>query len=554
MSWIWIRRVALVVSALLAGGALLRPGLLDGAQRETRRVFEETADLRISPELAQRLASEPDPLRQRLLLARRLVTAEVDPERLADLTRGGAPDLSSRARVERLELARRFALDVLRARPAAWDAAMLLGAATYLARSIDRDPRLFTDQRGWEGPLELAWELAPTEPETGRFLVTAYLELWPSLSDAKRRRARDLLAEAFADPATFGRLVGAWLSVAGNRREAFAAIPDEPHAWSTLTDLYARQRDWTAYREARSRWLQTLTVQLGEDLEEAGRRRAGGYPRAARDLYLQILERAVPSARHLPLVRRVLRETPAGPPAPRTVRAARSWLLWALERQVLGKPSFDADLLDRLAGLAGNLEPHQEAHAALAANRLDEAERIERRTALAWHEDWVPYLLARSRDLLERGDAAGARTTLAQAHRSARERPAYWQARRRLAEAEADPGERREAEERLRSLAADAWPATAWRFRSGEATLELLIANAAQGLTLSFAETPPDGAVVEVRLDGDPVAMAEALAGGETVLDVNLSAGLHHLEIRPLAGGGVRPGRVTLRRARSAGG
>lgn len=545
MHWIWIRRVSIALLALLAGASLVRPEALQRDRERAIRDFEQTADLRVPPEMAERLRSEPDPLRLRLLLARRLVTAEVSSDRLAEITRG-TPDLQPEARKERLERARRYALEVLRTRPAAWDAAMLLGAATYLARSATRDPRLFTDQRGWEGPLELAAELAPTEPETGRFLVTAYLELWSSLSERKRQRARELLAEAFADPATFQRLIGAWLAVTADRREAFAAIPDEPHAWSVLTGLYARQRDWSAYREARSRWLDALTARLEEDLDEAARRLAEGYPQAARDLYLDALGQAVPSQRHLPLVRRVLRETPAGPPASRTTPAARGWLLWALERQALAGAPFEPRLLDRLTGLAGPLEPHRRAHAALLAGRLEEAERIERRTALAWHEDWVPYLVARAHDLMERGDPAGARGVLEQIHRSARERPSYWQARRRLAELEADARARQTAEERLEALTAEAWPPTAWRFAGGEAILELLGATDARGLELTFREAPSEGAVAEVRLDGEPVSLVEARSGETAILDVPLTAGPHRLEVRSLAGGAVRPGRVRL--------
>lgn len=548
MNSTWLRGIAVVSLLLVAGWALARPAGTESDRREVLRAFESTGELRIPPEMADRLASEPDPMRLRVLLARRLVTAEVDPARLAEITRR-APDLRTEARVERLDRAREYALEVLRERPAAWDAAMLLGASTYLARSTARDPRLFRDQRGWEGPLELAWQLAPTEPETGRFLVTAYLELWPALSETKRRRARTLLTEAFTDPSTFRRLVGAWLDVAGDRREAFEAIPDEPHAWATLVDLYARQRDWPAYLEARSRWLDALTTGLEETLEEAGRRLAEGYPERARDLYLGALRQAQPSGRHAPLVRAVLRETPAGAPSQTTAAAARDWLLWALRRGAFEEAPFEPRLVDRLAGLAGPLEPHHEAHAALAARRIEEAERIERRTALAWHEDWVPYLIARSRDLLDRGAVAGAREALDQAHRSARDLPSYWLARRRVAQAAADTRARLEAEQRLTALTASSWPPMAWRFRDGRASMELSSAADAQGLELGFLEAPSEGAVIEVRLDGEIVDWAEVVTGLRLEVDRPLAAGLHHLEVRSLAGGAVRPGEVRLLRA-----
>lgn len=545
MSWIWIRRGLAGLLLVLAVYGLLRPADAAGDRRAVLRTFEETADLRISPDLGERLDSEPDPMHLRVLLARRLVSAETQPDRLAEITRG-TPDLRPEVRVERLERARSFALEVLRARPAAWDAAMLVGASTYLARSTVRDPRLFTDQRGWEGPLELAWQLAPAEPESERFLVTAYLELWPALSDTKRVRARSLLAEAFSDKATFGRLVEAWLSVAEDRDEAFAAIPAEPHAWRTLSDVYERRHDWSAYREAHGRWLEVLTESLQEDLERAGRRLTAGYPEQARRSYLEILDASVPSTAHVPLVQRVLREMPAGPPTQRTATAAREWLLWALDRNAFAPASFPPRLLDRLAGLAGALEPHHEAHAALLADRLDEAERIERRTALTWHEDWIPYLLARSRDALERGDTAEAEAALNRAHRSARERPSYWQARLEVANATARSAPRAEAERRLDALTATEWPATAWSFRDGRAFLEIRQPTDASGIGLELLDAPAQGAVAEVRIDGEVVGWIEALAGSETRVAAPVSAGLHRLEVRTTAGKTVRPGRVRI--------
>ncbi|HXO29717.1 MAG TPA: hypothetical protein VOA80_20360, partial [Thermoanaerobaculia bacterium] len=145
---------------------------------------------------------EPDPGRVDLRAARASLAAELDPVRRSDLP----PAEEARQRAEgaaRMKATADLAGRALAERPAAWEAAMVMGAATYLSWSQARDPQLFTAAPAWERPLETASALAPGRNEAARLLAAAYLELWPVLSPAKRDRERRLLATVFTDPVAF---------------------------------------------------------------------------------------------------------------------------------------------------------------------------------------------------------------------------------------------------------------------------------------------------------------------------------------------------------------
>lgn len=534
-------RLALALGAMVVAVAVLAGAREDARERAAvLAAFEREGGMVPSRELAERIGEEPDVEHLRLLLARRLVVATLDPRRAAGLT-----DESPEAVVARAALAERLALEALPARPTAWEAPMLAGAATYLSRSLTRDPALFTDVAGWQAPLTLARELAPAQPEPSRFLALAYLELWPALSEEKRELTHRLLTEAFAEEDSFRRLVRPWLAVAPDRQTAFAPIPAEPWAWRTVADLYQAERDWPAYRDSRRAWLEALGTRIAGDLRQAARLSARGRTGPARDHYWRALAAAPPEQGFVSVARRVLAESPAGPP-PADDRAAAAWLDWLLALDVVGVSPLPPAAVERLAGLVAEPPPHAAAHAALIAGRLDVAERLERRVARTWHEDWGPYLIAKAGRLAAAGDAAGARAAIERVHRDWHEAPSYWLARQRVEELTGAAA----ARQRLDGLTARSWPATAWRYRDGRTRLEMLVAEEARGLVVSLADVPDAGAVAELFLDGERVALAALEPGGGISREIEVATpvapGLHLLELSPVAGGRVAPGPVRL--------
>jgi hypothetical protein len=490
------------------------------------------------------LEHEPDPGRVDLRAARASLAAELDPARHADLP----PAEEARQRAEgaaRLDETVRLAAASLVERPAAWEAAMVMGTATYLSWSTARDPRLVASAASWERPLEAAIALAPGRQDASRLLATAYLEIWKWLSPAKRQRERQLLARAFADPPVFASLVGPWLATASSREEAFAVVPEAPDAWTRLQQIYAEQADWQGFCAARVRWDLALQKRLADRLAQAEAQRAVG---GAREVFLQVAADARPGRRYLGLLSRAVEDCPPGSVDRRTAERLLKHLAWSLERCRLDHCPLPARAMHRLAGFCRDLDPRTDAMAALVTGDLPRAEVLERTYATAWTEDWAAYWLLKVKLLAERGPGTEVEAALAAVPTSWRNRPSYWQMRAAAAQAADAAAARGEAARELARLAAREWPAAAWHFDGGLSRLELLAAAGAPGIEVAMAAVPPRGAAVEVRLDESILGTFPVAAGTTLALRAPVAPGLHLLEVEAVAGGTVLPGAVRLTR------
>lgn len=533
-------RIALAAVALAAAPApwLAHRGWQDAQERLAGVLVAHAAAL--PPLFAAEVRREPDPMRGQLALARALLAAELDPRTAA------APRPEGLAR---LAMARELAAAGVAARPAAWDAAMVLGGATYLGWAQTNDPRLLTAYRRWEDPLLAALALGPGKREPPRLLAAAYLELWPVVAAGKRALARRLLADGFRDPATFERLIGPWLEAEPNRAAAFALVPAEPRAWEHLQGLLAGRADWAGASAAHARWRRMLRVRLEADLRQGEERLHGGDPHGARQLLLGVAAHAEPGPGGADLLARALAVCPPGPTDSGTAAHLAEQLAWVLDRcQVASCPLSDG-ALRRLAGFCRDLPPEVEALAAAVAGDLDQGELAERRAAAQWSELWAPYLIAKARLLARRGRPGEAAEALAAVHRDWQVRPLWWQARREVAQAASDPVAVADATRALDRQAAAEWPATAWTWERGRARLALMAAVQAAGLGIAVDDGPAGGAWVELRLDGGVAGRFAAVPGAEITLAAALGPGLHLLDLRSVAGGTVYPGRVRLVRA-----
>jgi hypothetical protein len=501
---------------------------------------------------ALRLSREPDPEQVRLYAARMALAAELDPS-LAT----GRPPLPAgqggRASAARLAETARLAEQVFAAKPAAWEAAMILGAARYLSWSQGRDPRLFTRYREWEDPLETALGLAPGRREPVRFLAGAYLEIWPVLAPGKRREAREILAEVFRNPRDLQALLEPWIEAAGTLPAAFSIIPDNPEAWRHVEDALAGRADLAGWSAARERRDAALLFQLRRDLARAEQLLQRGEPAAARSVFLSAAGRARPDGRYREILETALTRCPPGPVDRETGDNLLPHLLWAVDRCLFGQCALSPAALERLAFFARDAEPAQRALAALFAGDLPRAESFERQGGAGfWNEAWAPYLTAKARSFAERGRFEEARVLLTLVPRSWQDHPLYWQARVETARAAGDGGGIALAESRLAGLSRTGWPAFAWTWRRGQARLEMLAARPGR-LAVALDEVPTNGGAVELRLDGTslgafPVPPRGAADGLAPVLlpRTVVSPGLHLLEIESLLGRAL-PGSVALR-------
>lgn len=538
-----LRAALCLLSLALAAASFLELRSLRATQRETALWLD---GLGVTREVD--LDREPDPERVRLRAVRAAFAAEVDPARRAGLD----PETAARESAARLAETAERAGQVLAARPASWEAALVQGGATYLGWSQVRDPLLLQQYRRWEAPLEAALRLAPGKREPVRFLAAAYLEIWPALSPRKKAIAQGMLAEVFRDPEDLSRLIGPWLDVAGSPREAFRAVPPEADAWERVERALAERGNWQGFTAARARRSTVELAELRRDLAEADRLRRAGDLLPARVLYLSVAEQARPEARYLEVLEAALTRCPPGPVNKKTSELLAPHLDRALDRCLLAGCELDPKALKRLARFVRDTAPEQEALAALFSGDLPAATRLESRSAALWDDDWAPYLIAKARVLASRGRTREAEEALALVSRSWQSRPVYWQARREVALASGEAGKAAEAGERLAALARTAWPATAWTWRRDRPRLEMLAGADASGLALTLDEVPAAGAVVELRLDGAvlgafPVRPAAPAVAVPLALPVPVRRGLHLLEIETLHGGRVLPGEVRLR-------
>ncbi len=451
------------------------------------------------------------------------------------------------AAVARLPAARELALEVLRRQPNSWQASMFLGAATYLEWSARSDRRLYTAAEQWEQPLLEAMREARGQAEPRRFLAAAYLETWPALSAAKRDSAFELVRAMFReDPESFDRLGPTWLEVAGDRERALAAIPDLPEPWRILLRSYAAKSDWGGFCQARDRYLKALKRKLAQDLDEAERRLRLGDLFTGRQMCLKVVVNAPRDGLFADLAGRALELYPPGLHGLRSQGPLKEWLRWALELHRVGIDPFSPRAINRLTDAIGDLDPAVGAMAALIGDDAYQVQRYEKLAELKMRKEWAPFLIAKSRWLVDREELVPALEALEEVHRSERSSASYWAARRHLALATGDLSDLATADQRLAELRASEWRTDRWRWRGRRATLELYPETAASGLAIEINEAPANGAVVEVVWDGSTAALPPVAARQPIAVELPVEPGPHLLELRSLAGGEVYPGRVRL--------
>lgn len=545
---------------LLAGAAVLLAiaAAVDAARllAERRAVVREAAAVGLDePSLLRTVRREADSHRGRLVLAEAALERALGPEAGDD----EATATDDALRRLRLETARDLARTVLADRPGSWQAASLAGAATYLLWSEARDPRLVRDHRTWEEPLRYARRIAPERPQPGRYLAAAYVELWPVLSETKRAAAREMLADAFRDRRTFGRIIEPWLRIASGPA-ALEPIPDASWAWSRLERIYAERRAWPTACMLRDRAREALAVELRATLAEADRLLAGGELSRARSTLLGVVAAAPAELRFAPVVEHALRWIPHGPGRGRRFEPAARWLEWSMSRDLLEASSLPGATLSRLRALAFSGRPGEPADAALAAwvdlarGRWNRDARFEPRSEELWRPAWGPYLILEARRLADAGRPGEARTALEAVHPSWQSHPAF--ERVRAAVAGASSGVPSDASSGVPSevgppaasggsgVIADS--VLGWTRRGDTARLDFSTRHPAAGATVALGDTPANGAMVDLALDGERLGCRPVRPGARLEIERPISPGLHRIEVESLASGRVWPGRAEL--------
>ncbi len=538
---------ALVVAAaiVLAAAAGAHRLAWNAAHREALELLAASGLPARQPAVAADVATDPDPVRSRLAVARGLVAEAYDPNAFSMLSAREAADAASRLS-ERLEVARRVASEALAELPAAWQAAMIVGSATNRIWSLAGDPRLFGERATWETPLRVAARLAPGQDEPLRPLAIAWLETWPLLPAERRVEARAAVHRAFSDPDTFRQCAVMWLSAAADRNEAFSLVPDQPWGWAIVGDACRVREDWEGFCAARSLGDLAIGASARRRVGEATLRLRGGDPSGARALALGVVADLPADRRFAGILESALACCPPGPVTV-PIAALRRWLDLALDGCVRGQSWLAPGAVARLAASAGDLPTQKVALAALAGNDLTWAEVVERRAEAGVTEPWALYWVAKARVLARDGRVTDGRAALRRVNRAfASSLPALG-ARLALAEASGDAAAVTAARADLDIAAAASWRGTDWVWRGQVARLDINAARDASGFVLRLDEFPPRGTVVQVTLDGAPITVAPAVEHEGLDITAPVSRGPHLVEITTIAGGRVVPGELTLR-------
>ena len=506
-------------------------GTLDLLDR--RALTERVAATLEESEQTEALAlvtAEPDRVRLRALASRSLLQGALEPfppavsEELVQAMLAG--------RVEQLEASKRLAEEAAKARPDDWQAQMLVGATTYLERSLRQDRTLFTESKAWEGPLLRAIDLAPSKAEPRRFLTMAYLEIWRMLSEQKRELTRQMLREAFEDRNTYERYIGPWLQVNSDLDEAFDVLPLRSFVWRDLRARLRSAKDWRRYLTALDRLEEAQRLEIESWREEAEQRLSLGDLKRGRTLLIEVLGALPVDGRWADLFDRTLTELPPGPIHRVPAQNVTAWLEWALDLCTFGDCPLSEESLRRAAGLAHDLPASRRAAALAASGDLPRALALFEDAADPTTNEWSAYHLLSARHLVGRGETSAAREALALVNPLPSLQLGLAATRRRLGEAQ--------------SFENSTWQQPA----EHRYALPLSLEDEAQTIDLRMTSLPPRGCPIEVIVDGTRVARRFTHPSRSRLridLETALGPGEHRLEVDSPAGCYVTPGAAVLR-------
>ena len=503
--------------AALAGAVeVLRQARDD--RRDVAALVATAAELEVTgpvlAEFSQAVRREADPFERRLALARMLF-------RRSSRYRGPA---EVELRVARLETTARLAAESLEGLPASWEATNLLGASRFESRKLRHDTRLFSAAAEWELPLSAAVARASGSPMVERFLAAAYLEVWPAMSESRRRQAAETLRRSFADQRFDKMYFGHWIQISGSYDRAQEILPQDTATALRLADHAVRSgRETEAIRYqglARERQLADLSAKLDEALGAV-------EPHRSHQLW-QVIESSPLGLDSAPLVARALEE-----PSPNATglgfdATAKRWLDWSEPLCLVTTCPLPAVALETLAAAAGDgAGISHAAFAALVAGDTARADRLARRADDPSSVEWVSFGLLDAQRRLAAGDRAGALDRLRRLHRSARARPIYARLLR-----DASGAARIAAPSGDDLLARERWSEGEWRSLGPAAELEIGIGRPAAAIRLQFQRRAPTNTFLQLELDGrlaPPVLVVKR--DTFVVLPIALSPGIHLLRL-----------------------
>ena len=519
------RLVAGVVAVVLAAASVYSYLSWERSRDHLLDLLTEFGTGTRAPGVVSDVRREPDPVRARLLVARALLADELDRRWLADLV-GDEREAAEAVSLRKLETADSMARGVLAARPASWQARMILAGSTYLKMSRLGDPGRWRERWRWERPLRDAMAMATNQVEPRRILAAAYLNDWSLMTGSERQSARDVLRVAFRDRVTLEQLLPAWLRRADSLDQALDLMPIASWSWQHLERYFRVRQDWERVCEGRTRSLAALPKYLERILADAEKRLARGDKSGARSLALNALASLPIGPVYGELLDRLLRTLPPGPIPAQSQQRTRDWLTWTRRECLLGRCPLPKTVIRRLRALSQYETSADRAWTAELAGDTYSAASHERDALIPNASDWAPYLLLKAKRLTASGEAGEAAATLAMIHPDWAER-AVTRAVRALV------WEGLGVSSRVRL---DDWQSPAI-LRARETSIkEYFWQQPPEKIRLRFGKVASTGAAVQI-LWSDQLAGCYSVESGTVItLAAPRTSGFHVLEVRPLPG------------------
>jgi hypothetical protein len=447
---------------------------------------------------------------------------------------------------DELTRARAITLDALATRPGWPEHWAVLGEIEYASQ---RRVGGASDFRRWEEPLRTSLAYFPGSDAASTFLSTAYLENWPSLTDAMRSRAVSGFRRALLDPG-FASMAFPVLIEAVGIDHAITLLPQDPATLRAAFDALAKGGDITRAAAVYQMWESSEWRARVEELHEIESRARMSDVERQRELAQNWLARHSPADFDSPAGRdqelRVLQLAVNDRIGPWQSDPRASVVRFFLNRRIVPGSS-GARGIETAAGgavvssvvssLSGVPEPIR-ARARLLGGDVEGAQSIFERSDSAGSFEWTPFLLDLASYRMAQNSLDTARAALEALAPAARGECDSVVVHRRLAALDGSSAG-------TAIPASTALPPTAW---SSNGSLSLCIDPDAATIhqLVTAVEAPRPVLVAWGWNDGRQGILQ--LDAGRTVVRVATTgrAGRQTFFIRSLTGARITPGPATL--------
>jgi len=436
---------------------------------------------------------------------------------------------------DELEVARRYELEAIAARPGWAFHKLILGQLVYIQKRRKVPDELMTNPEEWMEPLRKAYEQAPGSDMVATWRASAYLEVWMRLNPAQQAEGREIVKRAFLDD-DFPRRAFVPAAQVMGPDEAAKLLPETVRALSSAFDTLrvaggAVDTLWVLEGRLRKAETHDRVERLAElEKRHAKRDDAGTQTRCVEWASLYPIRRddRPPARRQAARVLELWPDTGSG--------AWRSDPRGDMARFFLDGRTEDipGEALGRAVSVLANVPEPIQARARLLANDRVSFDSLVRRSESVGSFEWTPALVELARFELKAGRGDEAAQAIKQIAPRARTECEVLLVRRPVARLQGRAAEVAEVEAALASQRKSTFTKDDW---SANGNLSLCIDPEAEKDSKLVLELKTDGPAI-FDYGWDEGRLESRYANSVTRLEVPLGgvAGRRAFGLRTVAG------------------